>query len=211
MTVVKICGVRSQADAAVAVHAGATLVGFNFWPSSPRYIPPAMAARIRVPRGITRVGLFVDAPEDDVRRIAEEAAIELVQLHGNEGPAFCRRLGRPFMKAFRLKDETVLRTIPAFLDAPDHPFLVDAWVPGKMGGTGMTVRFDLARRARDLGDRCLLAGGLTEVNVAAAIAAVAPWGVDVASGVERLPGEKDPALVLGLLRAVAEADRIVRP
>lgn len=206
MTEVKICGVRTAEDAAGAAEAGASLVGFNFWPRSARFVAPAAAAAIALPAGVLRVGLFVDPTPADVLAALEAGPIDLLQFHGDEPPEFCRGFRRPFMKAFRLRDAAVLDHIPDYLDGPDHPFLVDAWTAGGVGGTGVPVDLDLARRARDLGDRCVLAGGLTAETVGAAIRAVRPWAVDVASGVERAPGVKDASRMGAFVAAVRLAE-----
>lgn len=204
-TRIKVCGVATEASCAALE--GVDLVGFNFWPGSKRFVTPQRAAVLapHLPDGIERVGLFVDPRPGDVEAALAALDLDLLQFHGDEPPSLCRRFGRPFMKAFRLRDEAVLDRIPDYVDG-DQPFLVDAWVPGEIGGTGARARLELARLAGQRGGRMVLAGGLTPENVRDAIHGVLPWAVDVASGVERAPGHKDPDRVRAFVRAVREAD-----
>ena len=203
MTRVKVCGLATEGSVAAVNGAGVDFVGFNFWPRSKRYVTPERAAELAaaLDPGIERVGLFVDAAEHEVRAAIDALRLDLLQFHGDESPEVCRRYGRPFMKAFRLRDAAVIDTIADYLDGPEHPFLVDAFVPGHVGGTGAAIDRELARRARDVGERMFLAGGLKPSNVASAIAEVAPWAVDVASGVEAGPGDKSAELVRAFVEA----------
>lgn len=199
---VKICGLTTLEDARAALDAGADLLGFTFYPPSPRYVTPERCAEIvralrtdapRAARHAPRlVGLFVNASADDVAGVLDACGLDLAQLHGDEGVDVLQALGYRAYKAFRGNGHDHA----AFADAgPGAPaFLVDAAVAGKFGGTGQTGDWDgaaqLARR-----HHVLLAGGLTADNVAEAVARVQPWGVDVASGVEAAPGKKDHAKV----------------
>ena len=199
---VKICGLTSLEDARVALEAGADLLGFTFYPPSPRYIEPERCAEIvrglraSAPRSALHaprlVGLFVNVSTDQVAGVLDRCGLDLAQLHGDEGPDALKALGGRAFKAFRGNGHDH----DAFTAAgPGQPaFLVDAAVAGKFGGTGKTGDWEgaaeLARRYS-----LLLAGGLTADNVAEAIARVRPWGVDVASGVEASPGKKDHAKV----------------
>lgn len=194
-------------DAATAADAGADLIGLNFHPPSPRCVTPAVAARLahaarEAAPGVRIVGVFVDADGATMRAAVEAAGLDLVQLHGAEAPERCRGLPWPWMKAHRVRTAEDVDRIGAWLDGDGGLFLVDAWHPTLAGGTGRTLDVELARRAAGLG-RMLLAGGLTPDNVAAAVAAVRPAGVDVASGVESAPGRKDP----GAIRAFVAAAR----
>ena len=205
MTSIKVCGVTCVEDAvAIGAMEDVRFIGLNFWRGSRRYVRPEVAAAIveAMPRDIIKVGVFVDASETDVRKILSTVWLDWLQFHGDESPGFCRRFGVPHMKAFRLRDASVLTRIPDFLDDAETPFLVDAYVPDAPGGTGATVSLELARRARALGRRMMLAGGLTAENVANAIDVVAPWAVDVASGVELPSGRKDPARIAAFITAV---------
>ena len=188
MTFVKVCGITQLDDARHAAEAGATALGFVFWPQSPRYIEPERAAAIvaAVP-GVETVGVFVDAPLEDVRRTIDCAGVSTVQLHGGETAALAAGLDRPILRAM-----TVTASDQEYDSWPHATiFLLDAIDPVTRGGSGQRVDWAAAAgiAARR---RVVLAGGLTPENVADAIAAVRPYGVDVSSGVERAPGVKDP-------------------
>lgn len=192
----KICGLTRAADAADAVAAGATALGFVFWSRSPRAIRPDAAREIvaGVPPGVLTVGVFVNEGLDEVRRIVEVVGLGAVQLHGEERPLFAAGVETPIVRAMTLEsaDETC-RIWP-----PHVTLLLDAADPVRRGGTGTIVDWtraaDIARRRN-----VVLAGGLTPENVGEAVARVRPYGVDVSSGVERAPGEKDAAKVAAFL------------
>jgi phosphoribosylanthranilate isomerase len=191
MVQVKICGITSLEDAYTAVDCGADALGFVFYPPSPRYVTPEQAAPIigALPPFVTTVGLFVDVPCDVVNETVAHCGLDRVQLHGQETPEFCRRISRPVIKAIRIKNAESLAPVPDYAVAA---YLLDAYVEGALpGGTGAAFAWELAARAKPYGP-VILAGGLTPENIAAAIAQVRPYGVDVSSGVERLPGVKDP-------------------
>lgn len=200
----KICGITTREDAAAMATTGVDAVGLNFYPRSRRYISVDKAEEIvaALPRDVARVGLFVDATDDEASAAFDRLQLDLIQLHGSEPPEYIASLGeRPVMKAFRLGRNGV-SPIAAYLDqcqrlgcSPDM-ILIDADVPGQMGGTGQTADWNLLVEQRELlGDhRLVLAGGLTPENVAAAIAQVQPDAVDTASGVEVDGPLKDPAL-----------------
>jgi phosphoribosylanthranilate isomerase len=196
---VKVCGVRSLDDALAAADAGADAIGFNFWPGSKRFVALEEAARIagRLPATLRRFGVFVDAPADEIERAFAAGAIDTAQLHGDEPHDFCRPFAGRYMKALRLRDLAQLQGWDCEL------LLVDADAPG-YGGSGTTADWSLAKAAA-ANRRILLAGGLTPDNVAAAIAAVGPYGVDVASGVERSPGVKDPRKIAAFVAAARAA------
>jgi len=189
---VKVCGITSLADGLAAVEAGAAAVGFNFCPASPRYVPPATAAAIasRLPRSVCTVGVFVNEARDHIVAVAQQVGLTALQFHGEEAPAFCDGWGRKTIKAIRVCDERAAALARQY--AVDF-ILADAYVEGQRGGTGKRIGpallegFD--RR------RLILAGGLTPDNVAEAVRAIRPFAVDVASGVERAPGEKDAGLM----------------
>jgi len=190
MTVsVKICGITLLEDALAAVQYGADALGFNFYPQSPRYIEPRMAEILLqdIPPSIHRVGVFVDDDPRTVADIAVSLELDCLQFHGSESPEYCDSFGRPWYKAFRLHKPEDLAAIAAY----DSPWLmVDAYSPLTLGGTGELARFDLALEAKTYG-KLVLAGGLRPENILAALDAVAPEAVDVASGVETQPGIKD--------------------
>ncbi|HEX6838709.1 MAG TPA: phosphoribosylanthranilate isomerase [Polyangia bacterium] len=195
---VKICGLTSLDDALACVDAGADALGFNFWPGSKRHIPVDRAAAIakRVPPNVRTIGVFVNPSESDVDRAFSSGAIDLAQLHGDETPDFCRRFSGRYIKALRLRDAASLAQMAEY--ACDF-VLVDADTPG-YGGSGQRADTTLAAEAAKL-RRVILAGGLTADNVADAVAAVQPYGVDVAGGVEREPGVKDWIKVAAFVQA----------
>lgn len=206
MVYIKICGITSLQDARWVAEAGADMLGFLFYPASPRSVHPDQAAamiseiRHEFP-SIRCVGVFVNEPLERVRRLVAQCGLDMVQLHGEESPTEVNVLmaeGIPVIKGFRLRDATVLEVMALYRPAV---YLVDAYVPGQLGGTGQRCAWDVAARARDHGP-LMLAGGLTPENVAEAICTVHPWGVDVASGVETAPGRKDPERVRGFIRNV---------
>lgn len=212
---IKICGVTRADDALWAVGAGADALGLNFYARSPRYVWPDDARRVVsvLPAGVVKVGLFVNAPPEEVCRTFDLLGLDLVQLHGDEPPEFLKRLGaRPVMRAFRLGPEG-LRPVAAYLDecrALDclpRLVLLDAYRPGEYGGTGQTCDWATTAQYRVLpgGPPLVLAGGLTPANVAEAIRAVQPAAVDTATGVESSPGRKDPTLVAAFIRAARGA------
>lgn len=195
---VKICGITNLDDALMAVAAGADALGFVFHPLSPRNIAPEAAAAIirEVPPFVQTVGLFVNMPLDYVNETAESARLDVVQLHGDEPPDYCRLVRRRVVKAFRVKDIDSLEPMKHYSVAG---FLLDAWSPKVYGGTGMTFNWDIAKVAEQYGP-IILAGGLTPENVAQAVETVSPFAVDVSSGVESAPGKKDPEKVLAFIR-----------
>ncbi|WP_299025218.1 phosphoribosylanthranilate isomerase [uncultured Thermanaerothrix sp.] len=209
--VAKICGITTLEDALTALAAGANLLGFNFYPSSPRYISPAVSRPIvEVIRSLypeaTLVGVFVNAPVADVLQTLEMCRLDLAQLSGDEPPEEVKRLGPRAFKAFRPRSrdevEAFLRAYPL---RPEPPAcLVDALRPGFYGGSGQRADWQVAMW---LSQRVpiLLAGGLTPENVGEAITQVRPWGVDVASGVESAPGRKDKVRMEMFLRRAHEA------
>lgn len=196
MTLVKVCGVTNVEDALAALDAGADMLGFNFYARSPRYVTPAAARRIieRLPDGVTCVGVFVNEPVPaEVERIAREARLGAVQLHGDETPEYCQSLrGLNTIKALRVGADYTPESAAAY---DTDAVLLDAYVAGERGGTGHTFDWALATLTRERVPRLFLAGGLNPDNVPAAVAAVRPYAVDVCSGVETSPGHKSPELM----------------
>ncbi|MGI9953517.1 phosphoribosylanthranilate isomerase [Moorellaceae bacterium AZ2] len=202
MVRVKICGIKTWAEARAALDAGAHALGFVFAPS-PRRIHPETAREIitKLPPLITTVGVFVNEPRYSLLEIASFCRLDVLQLHGEEPPEYCRGISNRLIKAIRVKDIKSLELIPKYrVDA----FLLDAFVPGQAGGTGHTFNWEIARRAKELGPPIILAGGLTPENVAEAIRQVQPYAVDVSSGVET-NGQKDPVKIARFMEAVARA------
>jgi phosphoribosylanthranilate isomerase len=207
VTKVKICGITNRDDAELAVEHGAWAIGLIFAPS-PRQIEVAEAEVIggQQHRKVEVAGVFANAPLDEVAAIADVAQLTLIQLHGDEGPAYARevarRTGARVIKAIPAKDPAAVRRLGAF--HTDY-HLLDAHVPGMRGGTGQTFQWDWTRHhPRDV--PLILSGGLTPDNVAEAIGTVHPFAVDTASGIEAAPGVKDPAKVQAFFRAVEHAD-----
>lgn len=189
---VKICGVTSREDALMAVRAGADAIGLNFYARSPRFVEPALAEKITaaLPERVCRVGVFVDAARRDVERIAARVGLQAVQFHGDESPDYCRGWDRKVIKAVRARDRESVRRIAGY---PVDFVLVDAYVEGLVGGTGRLARWEWLTEVER--GRLIVAGGLTPENVVDAIRRLRPVAVDVASGVEKAPGRKDPELV----------------
>lgn len=201
---VKICGITNPEDAVAAVQAGADALGFVFYRKSPRCIEPPVARRIceTLPPFITPVGVFVNEEVKIVRRLMDECGLALAQLHGDETAAYCTELGRPVLKAIRLKDRSAFLVLGEFLGRGGvRGFLVDAFSEETYGGTARIADWQLAAEAAKAAT-VLLAGGLTPDNVGQAIHAVRPYGVDVSSGVEASPGQKDHAKVHAFIQAV---------
>jgi len=193
---VKICGITRAEDAAAAVEAGARAIGFVFWPKSPRFIDPyrARAIAAMLPPFATPVGLFVNQPVDYIHGVASLVRLGAVQLHGDETVEYAESIPHPVVKALTVTDR-----ISAW---PNRMrILLDAHDPARRGGTGRTIDWSAAAAVaatRPL----LLAGGLTPLNVAEAVARVRPFGIDVSSGVERSPGIKDHQKITALFEAL---------
>ena len=208
---VKICGITSPADAALAVGAGADALGFVFWFMSPRKVDPARAAEIArdLPGSVLRVGVFVDRPREEMDEIADAVGLDLLQLHGDEPPEALAGLSRPVLKAVRVgpgfaADEALRYTRCA------AGLVVDTRLPGEThmpGGTGVPFDWSLVKGLAARAPFLMLAGGLSPLNVAEAIRAVRPHAVDVSSGVEGLPGRKDAAKVRAFVQAARAAER----
>jgi len=210
MTVkVKICGLTNADDAAVAVAAGADAVGFVFHKKSPRCAEQAVVKAIvkELPPFVLPIGVFVNEDAKVVRDIMDSCGLALAQLHGDETAAYCEMLGRPVLKAIRLRDRRSFLALAEFQGrAGVRGFLVDAFSAEAYGGTGQVVDWPLAAEAARVA-RILLAGGLTPENVAQAIQQVRPYGVDVSSGVESRPGKKDHEKVRAFVQAVRLVSR----
>jgi len=196
---VKICGIKTRAEAEAALKAGADFLGFNFYPKSPRYIEPALAGEIvkDLPTGVA-VGLWVNPTRYELLRAAEISGIEIIQLQGDETPEFCDLGDHRVIKAFRLgapKDLVQIRHFNVWA------VLADAKA-GLFGGSGHRGDWELSSRAGAFTERLFLAGGLNPDNVGEAVRAVRPWAVDVCSGVERAPGVKDIDKVKKFIAAV---------
>jgi len=189
---VKICGVTSVADATAAARYGADLIGLNFYPASPRCVdlPTAVEIRAAIPAGVLCVGVFVNAEREYVSQVATRLALDAIQFHGDEKEADLMGWPCATIKAVRVRPEQPPSDWEQY---PVDYLLLDTYKPGRYGGTGEAFVWERASHvpARWM-SRLILAGGLTPHNVAAAVRAVRPWAVDVASGVESAPGRKNP-------------------
>lgn len=209
MVKVKVCGITNLEDALEAVAAGADALGFNFYRRSPRYVAPEEARRIISElqgAAVLCVGVFVNEDRAaTVARMAAEACVAAVQLHGDESPEYCVELGgQRVIKALRVGKDFAPEAARAYRA---ESVLLDAYSASARGGTGETFDWELARRTRELVAQLYLAGGLTPENVADAIAAVGPYAVDVCSGVELAPGRKDAVRMREFVSAVRAAEK----
>jgi phosphoribosylanthranilate isomerase len=208
---IKFCGLTSLRDAERAVANGAWAIGLIFWPSSPRRCDLETAVEIgaALRRRVEVVGVFVNQALDEIAALADAVGLTMLQLHGDEGPAFCseaaRRTGCKLIKAARVR---TLADIQALASFHTDYHLLDSHVPGVPGGTGETFSWELARAHRGK-IPMILSGGLTPANVADAIVAVKPFAVDVASGVEHSPGRKDPEKLEAFAAAVQRTAAVV--
>ena len=194
----KVCGMTNLKDALVAVEEGADAVGFIFYKKSPRSVTMKLVREIvlELPPFVDTVGVFVDEAADQINKIADYCNLDMIQLHGDESPAFCKRMRRRVIKAFRVKDMQSVKTLSNFQVSG---FLLDTFSECLHGGTGKVFDWNLALPAKKFGP-VIMAGGLTPNNVQQAIRQVRPYGVDVCSGVESEPGIKDHKKVRAFLK-----------
>lgn len=189
---VKVCGITNLEDAKAAIEAGCDALGFVFYKKSPRYINLKKAKNIIriVPKTIIKVGVFVNAKEKTIKRIAKMCKLDMLQFHGDESPEFCNKLnGYKIIRAFRVKDRLDLKNI---LKYKTFAYLFDTFVKERIGGTGKKFNWNLIKDIRDKIRRPIfLSGGLTKNNVREAIRIIHPDWVDVSSSVEIRPGKKD--------------------
>ena len=208
----KICGLNHPAAVAAAVAGGASHLGFNFYPPSPRSIDPLKAASLAasVPEGIVKVGLFVDASDEEIARTLAEAKLDMLQLHGDETPRRVkdvrRKFGKPVMKALRVASATDIAAADEYLPAVDW-LLFDAKPPPEMknalpGGNALSFDWSLIA-GRGWSKPWMLSGGLNAGNLAEAIRVTRAKTVDVASGVEDSPGRKSPEKIAAFLKLAA--------
>jgi len=208
-TRIKICGLTREADVDAAVAAGADAIGFVFYPRSPRYVSPARAAQLvaRIPAFVTVVALFVNASAEEIDPVLDAVPVNLLQFHGDETEAACRRWRIPYVKAARVRAGMDLLQYAAGFGSA-RALLLDAFVEG-FGGGGKT--FDWSLVPPDLPLPVILSGGLDAANVGEAIRRLAPSAVDVSSGVEAGSGEmkgiKDAAKIAAFVAAVRAADQ----
>src|SRR5512147_1433321 len=208
MTIIKICGIKTLKDALAAIEAGADYLGFNFYPKSVRFIEKSACAEItsvlkREHPQIKLVGVFVNSSVKEIKDILQTCNLDLAQLHGDETPEIFAQLSPHAFRAFRGIPES-----NAGYERDEAPFmLIDAAVKGVYGGSGVTADWAAAAKSAKQYP-LLLAGGLTPENVANAVRQVQPWGVDVASGVESAPGEKDAGKMKAFVQAVKTESKV---
>ena len=205
MTQVKICGITNKEDALCAAKLGASALGFIFYPPSPRYIKPADARKIVgvLPDDLIKVGVFVNEKPKEIKRIMEYCGLDMIQLHGDESPEYCREFpSAQVIKAVDLKNEA------DFVYAKSYhvgAILVDSRHAGLYGGTGRKSNWDLACRIKNK-KPLILSGGLNEKNITEALKTVAPAALDINSGVESKPGKKDHAKLARIFDIIRHTD-----
>jgi len=205
MTRIKICGITRVEDATAAAQSGADALGMVFYASSPRHISVQQAARLMrsIPPFVTTVGLFVNPAASEVREVLSQAALDVLQFHGEETPEFCAQFDRPWLKAIRVRPGVDLIQC-AVRYAGAQGLLLDTYIEGTPGGTGET--FDWALIPPDLPLPVVLSGGLHAGNVAEAMRQVRPYAVDVSSGVEASKGIKDANRIAAFMHKVKQTD-----
>jgi phosphoribosylanthranilate isomerase len=194
---VKVCGMTSLKDALVAVEGGSDAVGFIFYKKSPRSVTMKTVREIvlELPPFVDTVGVFVDETAEQINKIADYCNLDIIQLHGDESPTFCKKIRRKVIKAFRIKDMQSVKKLSSFQVSG---FLLDTFSENLHGGTGKVFDWNLALPAKKFGP-VIMAGGLTPNNVQQAVRQIRPYGVDVCSGVESEPGIKDHKKVRAFL------------
>ena len=201
MTRIKICGITRSEDALVCAQAGADAIGLVFYPPSPRHVVAAQAAVIAraLPPFVTTVGLFVNPGAEQVEAVLSEVHLDMLQFHGDEPPEFCASFGVPYLKAIRVKAGVDLVQCAIRYQAAKG-LLLDAYVEGTPGGTGLSFDWELIPTELPL--PVILSGGLQPANIVDAIRRVRPWAVDVSSGVEASKGIKDAAKISAFIEGV---------
>ncbi len=199
---VKICGITNMEGALCAAENGAAAMGFIFYPPSPRYLDPQKAGEIidRLPEHLVKVGVFVNETAEEIKRIYECCRLDMIQLHGDESPEFCRQFPRDrIIKALELKNEDDLKKVTLYDVAA---ILVDSRHAGLYGGTGKTSNWKLASQ---ISQSLILSGGLKEENIHEALQVVSPAALDINSGVESTPGKKDHAKIARIMQIINTA------
>jgi phosphoribosylanthranilate isomerase len=216
-TRIKVCGITRVEDGLAASEAGVDAIGLNFWSGTPRFVEVGRARQIAdgIPPFVTKVALFVDPSESDVRAVLDAVPVDVLQFHGTETPDLCRSFARPYLKAIHMKDGVDLLEYAALYEDAAG-FVFDSYWPGDLpGGTGRAFDWSriTGRVSAKLPAAVILSGGLNAENVGDAIRAVRPWAVDVSSGVEALGpdgkprrGIKDAARIAAFVAGVRHAD-----
>jgi len=202
-TRVKICGITRRQDADFVAESGADAIGMVFYPPSPRAVTIAQAqqAAAGLPPFVSLVSLFVDPEKELVSQCLDALAVDIIQFHGNESPAFCEQFGKPYIKAVRMKPGTDLQQLAQTYSSA-RALLLDSYQPGVPGGTGKAFDWSLIA---DIGKPVILAGGLHADNVKQAIQQVRPFAVDVSGGVESEKGIKSHDKISAFMREVSNA------
>ena len=205
---VKTCGITERQDALTAVQLGVGALGFIF-AASPRQISPPKARDIirAIPPFVKTVGVFVNEQPAAIKKLIAYCGLDLVQLHGDESPDFCRRLMPYAIKAVRVKGDSSLKLAAAY-HGNVRALLLDTYVKDKFGGTGKTFDWQLAIKIKEAGMPVILSGGLDPSNIEAAITTVRPYAVDVNSGVEERPGKKSYLLMKELMEKVGRTEKM---
>ncbi len=189
---IKICGITNRDDAIDAVNLGADAIGFIFYEDSPRYITPDIVEEISLflPPFVLLVGVFVNHDKAFIDAVVHRCKLDLIQLHGNESPAFCRSMRRRVIKAFKIEEINDVDTIAPYQSSVSA-VLLDTKVAGREGGTGKIFDWGLALKAKEFDIPLILAGGVNVSNLNKAAKLVNPYAVDLSSSVESAPGKKD--------------------
>ncbi|HNW39287.1 MAG TPA: phosphoribosylanthranilate isomerase [Candidatus Omnitrophota bacterium] len=203
MVKVKICGITNLEDALFSYFAGAGALGFVFYKKSPRYIQPRQAKNISkiLPKRILRVGVFVDEKMPTVRRIAREVRLDMLQFHGQESPAYCRKFkDYKVIKAFRIGKKEDLNKV---LQYKTFAYLFDSFSKTSLGGTGKKFNWKILAQAARMKPVVFISGGLTSGNVIKAVSLLKPDWVDASSSLESSPGKKDHRKVKRFIQALS--------
>jgi len=207
MTWIKICGITNIEDGLKAVSLGVDALGFIF-AHSPRRVEPAIVRTIvqNLPVSVFKVGVFLNHPLSEVKKIAAYCNLNGLQFHGEESPEYCQSFSQQVIKTIRIKDLESLKDMAKY---PNVSILLDTWSSTQGGGTGTTFPWEIALIAKGERD-FILSGGLSPLNVGEAIKKVRPMGVDVCSGVETVPGKKDPLKMAEFIKEVRKADEYTK-
>lgn len=208
-TRIKICGITRLEDARVASNLGVDALGFIFYQKSPRYIQPEMARTIitSLPPFVNRVGVFVNESPETVLQIAQSTGIDTVQLHGSESPDLCSSISTllPVIKAFSIQSVNDLSQLQNY---NVQGLLLDTWSGQMLGGSGKTFDWNIARKATEMYENIILAGGLGPSNLEDALNLVQPYAVDINSGIEIMPGVKNPHKIRDVVKIIRNWKKI---
>lgn len=206
-TRIKICGITRLEDAKVAANLGVDALGFIFYQKSPRYIKPELAQSIarQLPPFINKVGVFVNESRNTIIETARIAGLDTIQLHGNETPQFCNDIPFPVIKSFSIQPDSDISELNNF---KVQGILLDTWSGQMYGGSGKTFDWNIAKKACEQFDNIILAGGLGPANLEDALRSVGPYAVDLNSGVEIMPGIKNPHKIRDAVKIVRNMKKI---